>query len=60
MPLYDVRYTIIYSDGQKSNSGSALNLDSPSESLAIYTLKRQNNVPQNSTVIINSMQRIGG
>ncbi len=60
MPLYDVRYTIIYSDGQRTTSGSSLNLDSASESLAIHTLKRQNNVPQNSTVIINSMQRIGG
>jgi hypothetical protein len=54
---YYVRYTIVYSDGQRSTSGTNLNLESDSKSLAIDTLKRQNNVPQNATIIINSFEK---
>ena len=54
---YYVRYTIVYSDGQRSTSGTNLNLESASENLAIDTLKRQNNVPQNATIIINSFEK---
>jgi hypothetical protein len=54
---YRVRYTIVYSDGQRSTSSNILNLESASESLAIDTLKRQNNVPQNATIIINSFEK---
>jgi hypothetical protein len=55
--LYNVQYTILYPDGQRSESGSNLNLESPSESLAIDTLKRQNNVPQNANIIIKSIRK---
>jgi hypothetical protein len=55
---YFVTYVIIYSDGQRSESGSNLNLESPSESQAIDLLKRQNNVPQNAQIIIKNMKRI--
>ena len=54
---YYVRYTIVYSDGQRSTSGTNLNLESASENLAIDILKRQNNVPQNATIIINSFEK---
>jgi hypothetical protein len=54
---YFVRYTIVYADGQRSTSGANLNLESASESLAIDTLKRQNAVPQNATIIINSFEK---
>lgn len=55
---YFVTYTIIYSDGQRSESGNNLNLESPSESQAIDLLKRQNNVPQSAKIIIKSMKKI--
>ena len=54
---YFVRYTIVYADGQRSTSGANLNLESASESLAIDTLKRQNAVPQNATIIIYSFEK---
>lgn len=57
--LYNVKYIIEYSDGQRTESGSNLNLESPSESMAISTLKRQNNVPQNANIIIKSINRVG-
>lgn len=56
---YFVRYTIVYTDGQRTTTGTNLNLESASESLAIDTLKRQNNVPQNATIIINSFEKVG-
>lgn len=56
---YFVRYTIVYSDGQRTESGSNLNLESPSESMAIATLRRQNSVPQNAQIIIKSFERVG-
>ena len=56
---YYIRYTIVYADGQRSTSGTNLNLESPSESLAIDKLKSQNSVPQNSTIIINSFEKVG-
>ena len=55
--LYYVRYTIVYSDGQRSDSGTNLNLESQSESQAIDVLKRQNNVPQNAQIIIRSFNK---
>ena len=55
---YFVTYVIVYSDGQRSESGSNLNLERPSESQAIDLLKRQNNVPQNAQIIIKNMKRI--
>ena len=54
---YFVSYIIVYPDGQRSESGANLNLESASESLAIDTLKRQNNFPQNVTIIINSFEK---
>jgi hypothetical protein len=51
-------YVIVYSDGQRSESGSNLNLESRSESQAIDLLKRQNNVPQNAQIVIKNMKRI--
>ena len=56
---YHVRYIIIYADGQRSESGTTLNLEYPSESLAIDTLKRQNNVPQNATIVIKAFDKKG-
>lgn len=56
---YYVRYIIVYADGQRSESGTNLNLESPSESMAIDTLKRQNNVPQNAQIIIKGFDKIG-
>jgi hypothetical protein len=56
---YYVRYIIVYQDGQRSESGTNLNLESASESMAIDTLKRQNNVPQNAQIIIKSFQKVG-
>lgn len=43
---YFVSYVIIYSDSQRSESISNLNLESPTESQALDFLKRQNNVSQ--------------
>jgi hypothetical protein len=54
---YYVRYTIVYSDGQRSDSGTNLNLESESESQAIDILKRQNTVPQNAQIIIRSFNK---
>jgi hypothetical protein len=54
-----VRYIIVYADGQRSESGTNLNLEGPSESAAIDTLKRQNNVPQNAQIIIKSFEKVG-
>ena len=54
---YYVRYTIVYSDGQRSESGTNLNLESQSESQATDLLKRQNNVPQNAQIIIRSFNK---
>lgn len=56
---YHVRYTIVYADGQRTTTGSTLNLESATESLAIDTLKRQNSVPQNATIIINGFEKVG-
>ena len=55
---YFVTYTIIYLDGQRSESGNNLNLESPSESQAIDLLKKQNNVPQNAQIIIKNMKKL--
>ena len=55
---YFVTYTIIYSDGQRSESGNNLNLESPSESQAIDLLKKQNNAPQNAQIIIKNMKKL--
>ena len=55
---YFVTYTIIYSDGQRSESGNNLNLESPSEIQAIDLLKKQNNVPQNAQIIIKNMKKL--
>ena len=55
---YFVTYTIIYSDGQRSESGNNLNLESTLESQAIDLLKRKNNVPQSAIIIIKSMKKI--
>jgi hypothetical protein len=49
-------YVIVYSDGQRSESGNNLNLGSPSESQVIDLLKRQNNVPQSAQIIIKKMK----
>ena len=57
--LYYVRYIIEYADGQRTESGSNLNLESASESMAISTLKRQNNVPLNANIIILSFDKVG-
>jgi hypothetical protein len=56
---YFVRYIIVYADGQRSESGTNLNLESTSESMAIETLRRQNTVPQNAQIIIKSFQKVG-
>jgi hypothetical protein len=56
---YHVRYIIIYIDGQRTETGTTLNLEYPSESMAIETLKRQNNVPLNATIIIKSFEKKG-
>jgi hypothetical protein len=53
---YYVRFIIVYKNGQRSESGANLNLESASESIAIYTLKRQNNVPQDAEIIIKSFE----
>jgi hypothetical protein len=57
MASYYVRYTVISADGQRGTTGTTLNLESASESLAIDTLKRQNSVPQNATIIINAFEK---
>jgi hypothetical protein len=54
---YQVKYIIVYDNGQRSETSTVLNLESPSESLAIDTLKRQNNVPQNAQIIVKSFEK---
>ena len=56
---YFVRYIIVYSDGQRTETGNNLNLESPSESMAIDLLKRQGSVPQNAQIIIKSIVKVG-
>jgi hypothetical protein len=55
---YQVRYIIVYSDGQRSETGRNLNLEGASESLAIDTLRRESGAPKDANFIIISMQKI--
>ena len=56
MALYEVSYEVLYG-GTSSHCKTVLSLDSPSESQALETLRRQGTVSRNDRVVIKRIDR---
>lgn len=52
MPNFEVKYDIIYGAGGISHRSTVLTLNSPSESEALYVLRRQGAVQTSDNVVI--------
>lgn len=58
MAFYRVDYTIVYSDGQRSSTGTNIRLDSPSESQFIDKMRQMYASAKNWTIIVNKFEKI--
>lgn len=56
--MYNVKFTIVYSNGQRSRSERHISMDYPSESAAISYLRGTHGYPDDADFIIESISLV--
>ncbi len=56
--LYDVKFTIVYNNGQRAESGTRVDMNYPSESEAVDKMLRSGGYPKDARIIIHSIKPV--